>query len=304
MAYLQGWTPCVLPNDIDLIEGSGDTRHSVDAGNSDQLAWLVPWASRFYVAESMSGSQHPSLTGCYCGDIEIRTLMDDLPPSVQISAINELPTYTQNNGYVGVLIARYSTDFSTAPWPCDVTKPAIEAGTQLKFEHRSAGQFLHMRPEDMRHQDNEAGAATGRKWRHDSQAGRKLIGLGEFHLTWLYVEEPPIDNWRDALKGRVNSVTFLDSPAECLLFADFDVRPATRFSLLDPFCFEVVVQFRERRIKVGSNTYGWNHEYEPAGWKRVKMDDGSGNVGDRYEKADFTNMFTYSACSSSSSSGA
>lgn len=301
---LNGWTTYAAA-DWEMLPNSGRTSHGVGDGNADELIYVGPWAQRFSFAQAKTGALHPSLPGCYCGRIDIAPRDPQLPPTTEISdPVNELPQYVKGDDGWAVVTCRYSTDFSVATWPCDVTKPTIETGTQLRFEHRNSGQFLYLDPADMRHEDNEEGSVTGQQWGPDSQAGRKLIGIGEFQLTWLYVQEPPIDTWRDTLKGRVNSTTFLDSPAECLLFEDFDVRPSTRFDLSDPFCWEVVVMLRERRIKVAGTTYGWNHEYNWGdsgyGWYRVKMNDGAGGVVDRYEKADFTNMFSYSSCSSSS----
>jgi len=302
---LNGWTT-LNEADWHMAPNSGRTQHGVGNGNSDELIYYGPWLQRFSFAQEKSGHAHPSLPGCYCGDITIYPRDPSLAPTSQLADIIEnLPDYTKGSDPWAVVVCRYSTDFSSATWPCDVTKPSVSSGTNLRFEHHSSGQFLYMRPEDMLHENNEDGSVTGAKWSADSQAGRKLIGIGEFRLTWLYVQEPPIDTWRDTLKGRVNSDVFLDCPAETLLFEDFDVRPSTRFDLLDPFCWECTVTLRERRIVVGDSTYGWNHEYgwgdDGFGWYRVKMKDDEGDVVDRYETAAFADMFTESTCSSSSS---
>lgn len=303
---LSGWTPYVS-GDWHMAPNSGQTQHSVGEGNSDELIYYGPWSQRFSFAQAKTGRSHPWLPGCYCGRIHIAPRDSQLPPTTPISdVLDELPQYAKGPDPWAVVTCHYSSDFSTAIWPCDIEKPAIELGTQLRFEHHSAGQFLYMRPEDMPHEENEDFTATGRKWRHDSQAGRKMISLGEFQLTWLYVEEPPIAHWRDNLMGRVNSTTFLLCPTETLLFEDFDIRPSTRFDLLDPFCWECTVTFRERRIAVGEQVHGWNHEYgwgdDGLGWYRVKMGDGAGGVVDRYEQVDFADMFQYSLCEESSSS--
>jgi hypothetical protein len=301
---LPGWTAYNAAA-WEMLEGSGRSRHSVDSGNSDELVYLGPWEQRYSFAQQKTGRVHPSLVGSYCGDIEIFPIMDELPPSVIITdPLDQLPTYVQNGGAVAVVVCRYMSDFSTAPWPCDIAKPTIQVGTQLRFEKRSAGQFLYMRPEDMAHEENPTWTATGRKFRHDSQAGRKLISTGELQLAWLYVEEPPFFSWDDTLIGRVNESSFLSCPPETLLFEGYDARPSTNFDLSNPWCYEISATFRKRQIKVDGNTYGWNHEYgwgdDGFGWYRVKMGDGSGGVVDRYEKVDLSSMFINSDCTTSS----
>jgi hypothetical protein len=301
---LNGWTPYVAA-DWEMLPNSGRTQHGVGDANADELIYVGPWLQRFSFAQAKTRALHPSLPGCYCGRINIYPRDPQLPPTTEIGdVIDELPQYAKGSDPWAVAVCRYSTDFSVAPWPSNVTKPTIEAGTTLRFERRAGGQFLSMRPEDMKHEQNTEGSPTGPKWRKDSQAGRKLIVTGEYHLTWLYVQEPPISCWRDTMIGHVNADYFLDCPPETLLFDDFDIRPSIRFDLLDPFCWEVTIILRERRIKVGDDTYGWNHEYGPGNdgvkWYRVKMDNGAGAVRDRYDKEVFANMFQSVSCSSSS----
>ena len=305
---LNGWTTYDA-DDWEMLPSSGATEHAVGEANSDVLYFRGPWAQRFAFAQALTGSLHPLLPGCYCGRARIKPAAADLPPSVVIASPGvDWPVYTKGSQHWAVVELHYSTDFSVADWPCDITKPTIETGTELKLEYQSTGEVLLIDPELMKHEKNKAMEADGDKWGPRSQAGRKLISRGEFRLTWLYVEEPPVDTWRDQLKGRVNDATFLDVPAGCLLFDSYDLKPSTRFSLLDPFCWELTVIFQERWINVGSNTYGWNHEYgwshseNKFGWWEVYMEDGDGNDVLRYEEEDFSDMFSYSLCSSSSGS--
>jgi len=53
----------------------------------------------------------------------------------------------------------------------------------------------------------------------------------------------------------------------------------------------MILKFSHRAVRVGENTYGWNHEYRSDGWHRVTMDDGSGAQVDRYPRRDFSEMF-------------
>ena len=292
------------------LSGSGASRHSVDSGNADTRLFLVRWTERFTFAQELTGIEHPGLPGAYPADFSIEPLSDDMAPTfVIVDPLAELPAYWQNQKYTALIVVRYATDFSVAPWPCDLVKPLFELGTQLRFELNISGQFLYMRPEDMGHEDNPEMSPEGKKWKHDSQAGRKLVPTSDFSITWLYVQEPPIELWRDTLIGRVNDGVFvnplglfLNAPTETLLFEGMDVRPSTRMDLLDPFCWEVTAHFLERRITVQGKTYGWNHDFDGINWKRVKMRV-AGQNSDRYEKASFDGMFFYAPCSSSSSSG-
>lgn len=102
----------------------------------------------------------------------------------------------------------------------------------------------------------------------------KRVGITDHHIT-VYRASTDKDAAIRANIGCVNSATFEGAAAETLLFTGVDedfqygtsgVKSRTR-----------TYHFRERRIVVGSNVYGWNHAFreETGAWERVKYKDGS-----------------------------
>jgi hypothetical protein len=293
------------------LAGSGRQSHTTASGNTDQRLFLIRSIDRNTFATEMAGTPHPVFPNTYCSSIRISPFDPEQTPEFVISDPHtEVVVYAQNNGLNTLAICDYETDFSQARWPCDVPQPDFESGTALTMRMRMTGQFLRVSGRDLAWADNVVNDPGGPLVSDDSPAARILIPMSEFRLDWLFVDEPPIDEWEADLVGRVNLVTFLGSEPETILFEGFDLDPSRQFVVLDPFSFTISATFRKRRIvpAVGLSSsgtpsgtvYGWNHEYRHDGWERVKMFDGAGNPVDRYEQADFTDMFFEAPCGSSS----
>jgi len=293
------------------LSGSGQSRHSFERGHEDLRFFLVKWAERFTFATQIAGSAHPSLPYCWCRDIQIDPFMgDDSKFAAEISdALTELPAYTvDNNGFTALVRCQYSRGplfgegGAEYPWPCEITKPSHTAGTELSLQCRASSQFLLVTPGAARWDDNTVGAAGGQVPEEDSPACRLYVPTTDFYIDWLFVDEPPLDLWRYDLMGRVNDDEFLGSPAECLLFVNFELQPATKLDWDSSACWTLKTVFRERIIgDDGGTKLGWNHELRNDGIERVKVKDGDGNWANRYPTVDLSSMFTESSCASSSS---
>ncbi len=120
--------------------------------------------------------------------------------------------------------------------------------------------------------------------------------------------------------GAVNSVPFLGCDPETLLFEGAEVEPSFLMTAkeppeADPRCYKATVTLKRRRIVVGNDVFGWNHEYDCRGkkWAYVYMnapgDFGTGQSSSsgtppgtpRYQLVDFEGMFNGGLFAGSSS---
>jgi len=287
------------------LAGSGASHHSIDQANSATRYFLCKWSDRTTFIEELATLQHPEWgPECAINSIAVEPFSPQQPPSVVVNdPTTDDVSYLQNAEFNCLITAQYNTDFSLAPWPCDIDKPTIPAGTELVMRTRASSQVIRIPPRKFLSADNPNKNPAGYVPEPDGQEGRIILPTTEFQLQWYYVDEPPIATWEEDYVGRVNESTFLGAEAETLLFVGFDIEPSTQFLISDPFCFTVTCHFRKRRIVDGSDIYGWNHEFELQGWTRVQMRDGNNSAVDRYQKVDFADMFVEACCSSSSSSG-
>jgi hypothetical protein len=118
----------------------------------------------------------------------------------------------------------------------------------------------------------------------------KHLPFTDHHLTWQQVVRPPWDALRE-LQGKINATTFLDCPAGTVLFLGAEANKLFRDSALTSesnFCWQIHYVFRERGVKHGGHSYGWNHAFrpDPAGWAEV-----TDGVAPPYDSADFSVLF-------------
>lgn len=162
--------------------------------------------------------------------------------------------------------------------------PMNEAGTHLSYR-------MVFRP--------DSAPLTTEGWEWDDQPTADLpanlellksVPLTEHRLTWHQVITPP---WSaiHATQGKVNQSEFLGCPAETLLFEGAEASKVFRAGVEDSvgdFAWQIDYVFRERSIKHGGSTYGWNHTYRgaPVGWARLT--NGSDYL---YDTADFAPLF-------------
>ncbi len=118
----------------------------------------------------------------------------------------------------------------------------------------------------------------------------KVVPVTEHELVWQQVVRPPWDTIRQ-LQGKLNSTEFLSCPAGTLLFVGAKANKLYRSGFdagESDFCWEIAYLFREKAIKQGGQTYGWNHAYrdDPAGW--AELTNGSSLL---YDTAEFLPLF-------------
>lgn len=255
------------------ISGSNSSTHGIGSGNQATRILIVPWANRLAEAEALLGAAHPDIPLCWCKSVRI----EPFPDEAAFPYLNAKIT------------AEYATDFSLQPWP--FPKPSLRANTSLSIASvQIAGEFLRIPARSSRWADNRQGYPEGPLPEDDSPAGRLFVAKAEITLQWDYVDVPPFAIWND-LRGKVNQTTFLGCEPETLLFSGYELAPSTKASVISPWTWRLMPKFLYRAIKVGTNVYGWNHEYRPTGWQRVLMFDGTDWV-DRYAQADFSGMFS------------
>lgn len=300
-----------FPVQFEVISGSGRSHHDFEQGHSDEIMYLVPWASRFTFCAAMAGQAHPTLPQCWARAFDCEPFFGEQTRiAAQITdPLTELPAYTKdNNGFTALVHVYYSRgslskDASSGyNWPCDIDKPSYSEGTELTIRGKSSGQFLRLPSGAVRWTDNTAGAAGGPMPDPDADESRIYVTGREMQIDWLFVDEPPLDTWDQTYVGRVNDAEFLGVPAECLLFENYDFEPSTSLDWTSSACWTLRTIWRMRIIGKDGDTYlGWNHEYRNDGIKRVKVKDASGSWVNRYQTVDFTDVFTESTCPSSSS---
>jgi len=118
----------------------------------------------------------------------------------------------------------------------------------------------------------------------------KVVPVTEHHLTWHQVIQPPWDSIRE-LQGKLNAGVFLGCPEGTVLFLGAEGNKLFRsgFSAEQSgFCWEIRYVFRERAVKQGGRTFGWNYAYraDPAGW--ADLTNGTERL---YDLADFSTLF-------------
>jgi len=256
--------------------GSNSSAHAVGSGNAATRVFVVDWASRLTFAQSLTGAAHPEIPYCWCNSLKIDPIIREQPA-------NESPT-----GYA-LVTAEYATDWATANhWPSDIPKPDHCEGTGLTLRMQYAGDFLRVPAREMQWDDNPYSEPDKPIPDDESMAGRILIQGAQYDLQWVYVDDPPIKRLR-AAESHVNEDEFLGCDPGTLLFLGFDLTPSANFDLLDPGSWELSLKFMERRIEIGEDIYGWNHELRADGWQQVNMRR-NGDSGPRYQPMAFAGL--------------
>lgn len=118
----------------------------------------------------------------------------------------------------------------------------------------------------------------------------RRIPTTQHELTWSQVVNPPWDTIR-GLQGTLNNAEFLGCTAGTLLFEGAEANKLFRADFeagASAFAWKIRYLFRERSVKHGGQTFGWNHFYRdsPAGWDTLT--NGAELV---YDSADFSALF-------------
>lgn len=267
---------------FDEASGSPKEELSESSGNKATRQFLIPWENRLAFAQAMVGTGYPNFPQSRVISCGLQPWQgEDMPPSGTV-----VDPSVQTAGYPGrlaLLTFAYGPDFTKKTWPTDMPKPAnIRFGTELRFRVSGSAQFLVLPFGGCKWADNSADLT-------ENDNSRILIPIREIELQWDFVDNPPL-NALDDLMGSVNSGSFMGCEAETLLFENYSVEETFRASPINPHTNRVTIQMRRRRIVVGSNVYGWNHDYRenPSGWAKVLF---KSDNAPRYALKSFTNTF-------------
>jgi hypothetical protein len=268
----------------DEVAGSPKESLSESSGSSAERYFLVPWNTRLTFAQLLvsTAAAYPHFPQSRVVSVDLKPWMDaDTLPSGTV-----IDPSVQSNGYGTqpcLITIKYGPDYTKKVWPSGFTKPAIRYGTELRFQIQSTASFFLV-------------PAASCKWEDDDQIpvpenvnSIMLIPKKGLQFQWDFVDDPPITRL-DSMLGRVNSDTFLGSPAETLLFESYDVAESFRAAPFNPHTNRVTVQLTQQKIWTGTEFVGWNHDYreEPAGWEKLLLSDDE----PRYKLTAFASMFT------------
>jgi hypothetical protein len=193
----------------------------------------------------------------------------------------------------------FALDYLSVPWPSHITKPSQLGGTTLRLEAKFSGQFLTLPARALR----SGGTFTPTSNSDGSpyigppitppppppnSNNRILIPLVDFVVEWDRIQDMSVLDW-DGEIGRVNRADFMGCEPETLLLEGVSLAPSFVLNPSNPHAYKATATLKKRRIQVGGETYGWNHDYlpNPPGWTRMQMSDGTL----RYQLADFSDMF-------------
>jgi hypothetical protein len=163
--------------------------------------------------------------------------------------------------------------------------PVNETGTHLTYRMAYGVESLEIAPGGWHWADQPSIAVSG-----DAPLVR-AVPYTDHHLTWHQVVRPPWTAIRQ-LQGKINAEALLGCPAGTLLFVGAEASKLFRSDLAagpSPFCWQIHYLLRERALKQGGRTLGWNHLFRPspAGWAEPTTD----GVDRLYDAADLSALF-------------
>jgi hypothetical protein len=268
------------------LAGSPIERYT-SSGFIAERHFIINWADRDAFAVALLGeaaehggsssTHYPGKETVFAKTIRYEPLDPELLDEAAQSSLTEgLNSYSKS---FAKAIVTYQTMSKN-----DRSDISNEPGTHLTYEMFYGGEHKSL-------------TATGWNWLDTSLAIpsteilQKWVPMTEHNMSWHQVVNPPWETIQ-TMQGKVNSTTFLGAPAGTVLFegaranklyqAGYDEGSA-------PFCWKIEYMFREKAIKHGTSTYGWNHAYRgnPAGWVEL-----INTTGDKlYASADFTQLF-------------
>lgn len=268
------------------LAGSPKESLSESGGPGVTRQFLIPWENRVATAYSLSGTSYPGLPHMRCSGIAMQPFVDDMAPNPSLISH---PSVASANyaGKLALLTLTYIPNFVFKPWPTDFPKPTFRNGTELRFRIGGSGQFLTVPWDGVKWEVPGGGSGETTPVERENQNNRIFIAIREVELQWDFVDDPPLDDL-DELMNKSNQDTFLGCPAETVLFENYSVEETFRVVATNPHTNRVTVHLRIRKIKDGSNIYGWNHDFSSEhGWARMLFQ----NDEPRYPLATFANMF-------------
>jgi hypothetical protein len=222
-----------------------------------------------------------------CIGAAMQPYVDDIAPN---SGIITHPSVASANysGKLCLLSLTYGPDFTKKTWPTDMPKPAFENGTELRVRIGGSAQFLLIPTTGLKWEVPGGGSGETTPATQEDQQNRILIPIREIEIQWDFVDNPPISRL-DGLMGMSNVDTFLGCEPETVLFETYSVEESFKMVPTNPHTNRVIVNLRVRKIKAGSEVYGWNHDYSADhGWAKMLFE----NDEPRHTPVTFADMFT------------
>lgn len=247
------------------------TRESREANRVGKIAWANNDALALECFPSA-----PSLPGLYPGIAYLYV------NSLEIAPFHPEPGWEQ---ICGGNTAHYEFALATIKY----SKLPYESSTLITRRYSFGGEFLTIPAGTLKWED------TGKKVDEEEISAAKTICMIEHSITWHRVLEASIP-W-SAIKanigkvndGTLNNAYFPSVADESLLYLGAEMN--FTFSTDGSQVWTLEHRFQERQVKVGGNTYGWNHFLRPrdSAWKRL-LDESGDPV---YPKSGtFTSLFT------------
>jgi hypothetical protein len=269
------------------LGGSPVEQYSL-AGFTAKRRFLIPWEQRDAFAEKMLGQSdefreshrlaYPGKPTVVATQVHFEPFDADAVDARTLADLEEdLNTYTDALALAVVTYRSVAGDDRP-------DGPVSEADTWITYRMRFAAETLALAPRGWQWTDDATIPLPG------DENIVKRIPITEHHLTWHQVVHPPWETI-ESLQGTVNDQPFLGCPAGTMLFEGADANKLYRAGLEEgpsPFAWEIRYLFRQRAIKSGGETFGWNACYreDPAGW--VDLTNGSESL---YDDGDFQQLF-------------
>jgi hypothetical protein len=126
--------------------------------------------------------------------------------------------------------------------------------------------------------------------------GRILIPLVDFELEWDRIPGGTALTYGPFI-GTVNSASFMGAEPGVLLCEGPKLDPAYTLNTSNPWAHKIQLTLKARRIIVGNNIYGWNHDYvKDKGWVLQQILDYSQTPpqkSPRYSSSNFDLLLTF-----------
>jgi hypothetical protein len=208
-----------------------------------------------------------------------------------------------------IVTVEFALDFLDTPWPSNIPRPTYPAGTTLKLQAKASGQFLLLPAEAVKPDEiddrpmlrvngvevvnpdyNKALAGAGNQ---NPQKARVFIPLVDFELEWDRIPAGTPLTY-NGLIGKTNDASFMGAEAGVLLLEGPKLDPSYTLNTSNPWAHKITLTLKARRIVIGENIYGWNHDYVTGkGWQKQTMEDGAGGKVLRYPGTSFDSLLTF-----------
>lgn len=228
------------------FEGARESRSAVRKG-------IIPWVSidalfnELFPPPPAPPGQYPGVPQLYAESLEIEPQLGE--ESCSTSGFN-------TNIYA---FAIATIRYTTLPY---------ESDTLLQARYSVGAEFLRMPGRSLYWEDDDEPIKN-----EDVQAG-KLIPMIEHSFTRYRAVSIPWTAIRANI-GCVNDGIYRGVADQQLLFVGAEISWQYEQSGVQTWTLDY--RFHERNIKVGNNTYGWNHVFDPTSKTWRKVIDGNGN---------------------------